>query len=294
MSFDLLDSLLAVAEHGAIGEAAEAIHLSQPALSRRIQQLEEELGAPLIERSGRGIVLTELGKLAATEAAQLVSGYARLKTSIREHLRLDAGTVRIGGGATAVSYLLPSAIADFRRQYPGVRFQLVEAGSRDVERAVLTDRLELGIVTLPVLSADLEVRHRVSDRVVLVAGHEHPLAKKKSVQAADLDGRELVGFEAGTAIRQIIDRALLAASVRMNVVMELRSIAAILQMVETRGSLAFVSGLGARGSHVVRVRGLRIERQLAVVAKAGHRLSPAADAFAARLQSLRSKHSALG
>jgi DNA-binding transcriptional LysR family regulator len=103
-----------------------------------------------------------------------------------------------------------------------------------------------------------------------------------------------VGFEAGTAIRQIIDRALLAASVRMNVVMELRSIAAILQMVETTGSLAFVSGLGARGSHVVRVRGLRIERQLAVVAKAGHRLSPAADAFAARLQSLRSKHSALG
>ena len=101
-----------------------------------------------------------------------------------------------------------------------------------------------------------------------------------------LAGLSLVGFEAGSAIRHLIDAALRDAGVEMNVVMELRSIAAIVRMVEMTGNLAFVSHVGVeneRGVRVLPVRGLDIRRELAVIARRGVALSPAAEAFAKRL-----------
>ncbi len=107
-----------------------------------------------------------------------------------------------------------------------------------------------------------------------------------------MEGQDLVGFESPSAIRRLIDGALRDAGVRMNVVMELRSIPAILQMVATTKSLAFVSrlgvGRGVDGVRVVSVTGLKIERRLAVIAKRGRPLSPAASAFSRRLRAPRS------
>src|SRR5690606_5009406 len=111
---------------------------------------------------------------------------------------------------------------------------------------------------------------------VLVAGKDHPLVRAASVVPADLRGESFVGFEADTAIRRLIDAALLAAHVDVNVVMELRSVAAILGMVESTGSLAFVSELAVdslltSGHSVVSipVQGLHIRRELALISKAG-------------------------
>ncbi len=95
---------MAVAQYGAITEAARALGLTQPALSRRIQQLESELGAPLFERSRKGVVLTEMGRLAERESRVLIERYAHLKEQITAHQRLQAGVVRLGGGATAIEF----------------------------------------------------------------------------------------------------------------------------------------------------------------------------------------------
>jgi len=278
-----LRSLLAVGERGAIGDAAEQLGISQPALTRRIHQLEEEFAAELVERSGRGIALTEVGRLVVNQGRVLVEHYERMKEDVQRHVRLETGVVRVGGGATAVSYVLPKAIGEFRRCHPDVRFDVREAGSRDVEEAVRRESLELGLVTLPTntqRSADLVVRPLFTDRIVLVAGKGHPVAKKKRIPASQLEGLSLVSFEGGTAIRDLIDTALRDAGVTMEVVMELRSIAAILKMVETTGSLAFVSRLGAPPDRIIQVRGLKVERQLALISKKGRPLSPAASAFA--------------
>ena len=291
MDLLLLRSLVAVADHGAITEAAVALGVSQSALSRRIDQLEEALGAPLFERAGRGVALTAMGQIAAVEGRQLVQRYDRMKARIVEHLRLDAGVVRIGGGATAVGFLLPRAIAAFRKQHPRVVFQVKEAGSREIEAAVLGEELELGIVTLPTRSREVDERPLVRDKIVLVASKDHPLARQERVDAQDLAGQNLVGFEAGSAVRWLIDAALREAQVEVNVVMELRSVAAILQMVETTGSLAFVSELSVlppsapRARNVVPlvVRGLEIQRELALIRKRGRSLSPAAHAFSESL-----------
>ncbi|MCP4006099.1 MAG: LysR family transcriptional regulator [bacterium] len=281
-------SLISVAQHGAITEAAAALGLSQPALSRRIKQLENEFGAELLERSQRGVALTEMGRLVESEGRALVERYQRLQESVEAHQRLDVGMVRIGGGATAVAFVVPPTIVSFQASHPGIVFKLKEAGSREVEEDVVAERLELGVVTLPVHSPELEVQHLCDDRIVLVAAAEHSLAQRKRLPVRALHGQALVGFEAGSAIRHLIDGDLREAAVEMNVVMELRSVAAILQMVATTRSLAFVSELGVAGAdprvRVLRVQGLNIIRQLAVIRKRGRPLSSAGEAFARALR----------
>lgn len=288
MDLLLLRSLLAVADHRAITQASRALGLTQPALSRRLQQLEEEMGALLLERSKKGVALTAAGRLVVDEARFLVQRYDRLRLTVRAQESLDAGLVRLGGGATAVSFLVPPAIAEFAKQHPGVRFEVREQGSRDVEADVQSERLELGIVTLPTHSREFEVRPLRRDRVVLIASPDHPLARKKRVEVRDLGGLGLVGFDSESAIRKLIDSALRKAGVEMKVQMELRSIAAILEMVTHTPMLAFVSQLGVTGRdvgvRVIQVRGLSIHRRLAVVSKLGRPLSPAARAFAAMLR----------
>lgn len=284
----LLRSFLQVAESGAITVASRRLFVTQPALSRRLQQLEALIGAPLLERSRRGVELTEQGRFVERAGLDLVERWDRMRDGVRALSQLDAGIVRLGGGATAVSFLLPKAIAEFQKSHPGVLFQVIEEGSRDVERDVLEERIELGIVTLPLHSDEFDVTPLHNDRIVLVAGKQHPLAQRKRVPVSALEGQDLVGFESPSAIRNLIDGALREAGVSVNVVMELRSIPAILRMVGATGCLAFVSHLGVvdepEGVRVLQVSGLKIQRGLAVIRKRDRPLSPAAGAFAKLLR----------
>jgi LysR family cyn operon transcriptional activator len=287
MDLQLLRSLLAIADTGSITEAADRIGLTQPALSRRLQQLERFLGADLLNRGRKGTELTEIGRLVVAEARGLVNRFERLREQVRAHQGLEGGSVRIGGGATAVSFVLPKAIARFQQDHPGIRFQLKEAGSIEVAGDVISGHLELGLVTLPVQARELQIWPLLTDKIVLVAPREHPLANQGEIDAQALDGLAFVGFEADTAVRQIIDAALRDAGVEMNVVMELRSIPAILRMVATTGNLAFVSRMGVDTLEDVceiEVRRLNIVRELAVIAKRGSSLSPAAQSFSALLR----------
>ncbi|MCB1925514.1 MAG: LysR family transcriptional regulator [Gammaproteobacteria bacterium] len=291
MDLLLLRSFLAVADSGSITEAAERLRVTQPALSRRLQQLEEHLGVTLVERGRKGARLTEIGRLVQGEAQGLVARYEQMRELVSSHQRLEGGTVRIGGGATAVSFILPEAIAAFQTAHPQVRFQMREAGSSEIADDVAAGRLEIGVVTLPVRDRDLVVTPLTTDRIVLVARHDHPLAHRRRVRLQDLADQAFVAFEAGSALRQIIDGKLREAGVEVNVVMELRSIPAILRMVATTGNLAFVSHLGMQQQAdvvAIAVAGLRIERRLAVIARRGSQMSPAARAFSQRLQSLQS------
>lgn len=288
MDLTLLRSLVAVADAGAITEAASRLGLSQPALTRRIQQLEAEFGAEFLSRSRKGALLTELGRVVEREARVLIDRYDNLKVEVASQRNVQGGTVRIGGGATAVSFLLPDAIADYQSAFPRVHFQVKEASSSEIASDVADGRLELGLVTLPVRTTGLEIEPLVEDHIVLVAAVNSPLASARQVGITSLDGRNFVGFEAGSAIRQIVDGSLREAGIHVNVVMELRSIPAILRMVATTGSLAFVSRLGLQGQDLVRevtVSGLDITRRLGLARRKGARLSPAANRFAERLLS---------
>lgn len=286
MDLTLLRSFLAIVDAGAVTEAADRIGVTQPALSRRLQQLEQHLGVELFARGRKGAEITEMGKLVEAEARILVNRYDQMRELIATHQGLEGGTIRIGGGATAVSYILPQAIAAFQLDYPDIHFHLKEAGSSEIAEDVAASRLELGLVTLPVQDRELITQPLMTDHIVLVAPKSHPLAKQKEITIAHLHGLNFIGFEAHTAVRQIIESTLRRAGVEMNVVMELRSIPAILRMVATTGSLAFVSKLGiGQTDEIVEipVQGLAIERTLALVSKKHQQLSPAASTFAKRI-----------
>ncbi len=286
MDLHLTRSFVTVVEAGSISRAAARLGLTQSALSRRIQQYEEQLGARLLTRSRHGIELTEEGRLALTGGQRLLSAWAALREEIRLHQGLETGQVRIGGGATTVSFILPTAIAAFQSKHPEILFQLKEAGSSEIAEDVLQGRLELGVVTLPVRSSDLLARMLMDDDIVLVARRDHALTRNPRLRLEDLAGQGFVGFEAGTALQQLIDQAVRTAGLEPHVVMELRSIPSILRMVATTGHLAFVSRLALHDQRDVvelKVSGLDIRRQLAVISRRNSRLSAASDAFARQL-----------
>jgi len=282
MDLTLSRSFVEVARSGSLTRAAGRLGITQSALSRRIQHLEAQLGARLLLRGRHGIELTEEGRIAFEAAQRLLAAWQQLKEEIALHQGLESGQVRIGGGATAVSFILPPAIAAFQRQHPRVLFQLKEAGSSEIAEDVLNGQLELGIVTLPLRSRELTARSLIDDDIVLVARRDHPLAQQRPLRVCDLSGEGFVGFEAGTALRQLIDNALREAGLELQVVMELRSIPSILRMVATTGHLAFVSRLAladARDIVELPVQGLHIRRRLAVISRARGQLSAAARAF---------------
>ena len=286
MDLVLLKSLVAVADAGSITSAADVVFVSQSALSRRLQLLEADLGAELIVRGRHGVELTDLGRQVVDQARGIVARYDRLRQEIAEQLRLDRGTVRVGGGATVTSYLLPPAIADFQAEHPGIRFYVKEAGSREIAADVSSGDLELGVVTRPVPSRDLDITDLLTDDIVLVARADHPFASRR-VSITDLEAQPFVAFESGSAIRQIIDTALRSAGVSIDIVMELRSIPSILRMVLTTGHLAFVSRVSLPAEPQIRpiaVRSLTISRTLALATRRGVPLSPPAGAFATLLR----------
>ena len=181
---------------------------------------------------------------------------------------------------------MPGAIAAYQLDHPKVRFEVKEAGSREITEHVIDGRLELGVVTLPVTQREVDKRRLVEDQIVLICARDHPLARTRNIDIARLAGLGLVGFDAGSAIRQLIDNALRSAGVEMNVVMELRSIPGIVRMVMITGNMAFVSQMGVEsesGVSALQVRGLNIRRELAVITRRGTELSPAAASFAAQL-----------
>jgi DNA-binding transcriptional LysR family regulator len=209
--------------------------------------------------------------------------------SVRQLVGLERGTIRVGGGATATTYLLPPAISALRRAHPALRFFIREAGSKAVAQAVQGGELDLGIVTLPVLlpgTDDLVRSPLVEDELVLVVPPGHRLwrgEKAGGFRWKSLDGESLVAFEAGTAVRDLIDRATAAAGVRLDVVMELRSIESITQMVRAGIGVGFVSRFALpRGEGLGCLDG-KLSRSLAIVKRRDRALSPAAAEFERQL-----------
>ena len=166
-------------------------------------------------------------------------------------------------------------------------FHVKEAGSREIAADVADERLELGIVTLPAETPELEVIPLRRDSIVLVGATSHPLVRRKRVPASALNGLPLIGFEGNAAIRRLVDHALEEAGVQVDVVMELRSVQSILRMVALELGLAFISQLGVeaagKGVRVIDVTGLKITRALAVIHRRTRPLSIAEEAFLERI-----------
>jgi DNA-binding transcriptional LysR family regulator len=271
---------IAAARH--MTRAAEALGITQPALSAVVKKLEAAAGTELLHRTGRGVEVTEAGRVFLAFADEAVKAAEAGIKAVRELAGLEKGSIRVGGGATVITYLLPPVISAIRRRYPGLRFYIREAGSSPVAAAVLAGELDLGIVTLPIRlpgAGDLLTIPLVEDELKLIVPPRHPLGGRRAFRWPQLAGESVVAFEGGTAVREVIDRASEQAGVAMTIVMELRSIESITRMVAAGIGVGFVSRFALPSRGGLACRDGKLTRRLAVVRRRDRVPSAAVAAF---------------
>lgn len=250
MTPDQLITFAAVAEHLNISRAAVALHLSQPAVSGQLRQLQDEFGEPLYQREGRGVRLTPAGEQLASYAARLRDTW-RQAHAYRDALRgLEQGTLRIGATTTPASYLLPYLIADFHRRYPEVALHTADGNTTDIVGAL--GSVDIALIEGPVgadLPPDTAVHAWREDEIVAIMPRAHPLAASAQgagVDLAALGAEPLIVREAGSGVRQIVERAFARAGVPMRVALEIAGVEGVKEAVRAGMGIGFVSAMSMR------------------------------------------------
>ncbi|MGI9091595.1 MAG: LysR substrate-binding domain-containing protein [Gemmatimonadaceae bacterium] len=279
----------AVAEHGGFSRAADALRLSQPAVSKTVQELERQVGLPLFDRVGRTPRLTEAGQALFARASELF-GVERMAEDELNALRgLARGILRVGASTTVATYLLPPLLARFHGQHPGVTLRVASVNTRAVARLLLEGRLDVALVEGPVVHERIQVTPWLEDELVLIARPDHHLAKRRRVVAADLMAEAFVVRERGSGTRAVAERALAEHGVHPRVAVQLGSTEAIKQAVVAGLGLAIVSRAAAADQlalghiAVVPLRGVALRRALTELRVTGRPMNAPAAAFRALL-----------
>jgi DNA-binding transcriptional LysR family regulator len=289
MTLRQFEVFLAVARARSFRRGAETLHLSQPALSQHVRELEGALGARLFDRLGRTVHMTEAGRILEEHATRLFATLADARHAIADLQGLERGTLSIGASTTPGIYVLPGVLGAFRERHPAIEVTLQLGNSEQVQALVRAGELDLGVVGDDGASpTEASLAARIEDELVLVVGPTHAWARRRDIRPAELASQPLLLREPGSATRQVTERALARAGVPYRPGMMLPHTEAIKQSVLAGLGVAFVSvyaiqGEQATGSlRALRVRGLRIVRHFHLIHHARRRPSAAARAFMER------------
>lgn len=185
MEFDQLRHFLKAAELNSFTRAAEATSLSQPALSRSIARLEEELGQPLFERQTRQISLTDAGKLLQIRAQQILALLDNTKAEICDDG--ETGTVRIAAIPTIAPFMLPTLLRDFADSYPKASVIVLEDTTDNLLKKLSEGVVDVALLALPLSAKYLEIEELFEEELLLVLSATHPLSSKKQIRLADIE-----------------------------------------------------------------------------------------------------------
>ncbi|MEO8333579.1 MAG: LysR family transcriptional regulator [bacterium] len=262
-----LEMFRAVAEEGSFTKAAVRLHVSQSAVSRQLQLLESELGGPLLHRSVKGVTLTAEGELLLRTANRIHRDIREAVWEISETQKLKRGQLRIAGGGTVCLYVLPQLLKRFRAQHKDVDL-LVKTGSTTAVLQLLRNhQLDLALLTLPIVGADLEVRSAIREELVVVTAPKHPLTEQRVIDAQRLSDHPLVLFEPGSNTRMLVDQFFAEQEMPMNIAMETESVEIIKAMVASGLGIALVpyvaiaADMRSKRFAWARVRGQRLYRE---------------------------------
>jgi DNA-binding transcriptional LysR family regulator len=235
MTLEQLRVFIAVAERQHVTRAAEALNLTQSAVSAAIAALEGRHETKLFNRVGRGIELTDAGTLFLTEAKAILARVQAAELALAEISGLKSGTLSVQASQTIASFWLPRHLVAFRRAYSGIDVRLSIGNSAQVAAAIHAGTAELGFVEGEVLAPALVSRPVARDQMIIVVGADHPWAGRKIVKAAEMADTEWVLREQGSGTRSVFEHALTGLGVRLTdlrVAMELPSNEAVRAAVE--------------------------------------------------------------
>ena len=281
MDIAALKAFVAVAESGSFSRAAETVFLTQPAISKRIAALEAELGTSLFDRIGRKVQLTEAGKALLGRAHTILIEVEDARRSITNLSGEISGTLAMAASHHIGLHRLPNALKAYNHRYPDVQLDLKFMDSEGACAAIEHGDLELGVVTLPEhASADLRTIKIWDDPLEIVVGVDHPLAKEKTIKPITLLNYPAILPGPGTITRELILSALapvrdgIDIGMATNYMEVLKMLAAI-----GLGWSALPHTLIDENLHILKIEGVKIERQLGIVLHRERSLSNAARAM---------------
>ena len=222
---------IAVANHLSFTRAAAALHVSQPALSQQVGQLEESLGTTLFDRSGRTTRLTDAGEVYLRYAKRAAQELQEAKRAIDDLGDLSRGSLRVGVTPTFTSYLVGPLVEAFHGRYPNITLVVREIAQEAMEELLLADEVDVGIAFDNGHHLDLEAQALLVETLALVVGKRHPLATTASIGLEALNSESLILLSAEFATREQIDSYCRQHNIRPHVQVEANTISALIEVV---------------------------------------------------------------
>ncbi len=249
MTIDQLRIFLAVVQHLHFTRAAEALYVTQPAVSASIQSLEEQYGIKLFHRIGRRIEITQAGKLLQLAAQKILDQIALTERGLRELNNLQQGELNLGASQTIGNYWLPQLIGLFKQEYPGIQVNCTLGNTEVISAGTTTGLFDLGLVegeVKPSVLACLEQRVIGNDHLQIVVGSSHPWFERTAVSLKELSTTTWIMREAGSGTRQRFEQALREWAIAPNeltVILEMSSGEMVKAAVESGVGAAVISEL---------------------------------------------------
>ena len=279
-----------VARQGSFSKAAEELSISQPAVSIQVRELEKSIGSALLHRMRRGLQLTDTGEAVFGYTQRIFALAEEMQAAVHDIQGLRSGRLTIGSSTTPGEYILPWVIGQFRRRYPGVEVSLSISNTQSIAERIQNRELDLGMAGAPVSLQGLTSFLYVSDDIVIIAAPTHPLARLGKLSLGDLEGRDFILREPGSATRSAAEGCLSEHGISVKVVMELGSNEAVKRAVAAGLGLGMLSKFGvvpdtvAGFIQVLDVGGWKCQRPLTVFHRDDKHLPSAQRAFLRFLQ----------
>ncbi|HWS85601.1 MAG TPA: LysR substrate-binding domain-containing protein [Pyrinomonadaceae bacterium] len=290
MEMTQLEFFLQVIAEGSFSKAADAVGRTQPAVSIAIRRLEEEVGAPLFDRSQKTPTLTEAGQRIQDYAQRILALRDQARGAVAELRELKRGLVRVGANESTSLYLLPQVILSFREKHPDVKVEIYRHVSERLPREVLERNVDFAVLAFEPVDRDLESFCVLRDELSLILNPEHPLAKREGVTVEELGRESFLAHNVKTASRNRVVEVFAEHHTPLNITLELATVETIKRFVQLNVGLAFVPHMCVREElergtlATVPVKGLTYVRTLWVTHRRNATFSHAAAAFLAVLR----------
>jgi DNA-binding transcriptional LysR family regulator len=286
MNFDLADlrAFLAVADLGTFKAASDSIHLSQSALSRRVDKLEEALGIALFVRTTRKVELTTVGRSFAPKARNVLNELESALLGIADVAERISGEITIACVPSAVAYFLPRVVREYHVRYPRIRVRLIDESSSDILLNVTRGEADFGVTYIGTQEADIDFQPLMQDPFVVACRRDHPLAHRQKVKWSELGTYDYISLAQGSGNRLLIDQALSTSSSRPRWFCEVHHVPALVSLVEAGAGIGVVPRLsmppdGHPTLVSVPLYDPEVARPLGLIKRRGRALSTAAQLF---------------
>jgi DNA-binding transcriptional LysR family regulator len=287
-----LEAFVAVAELASFRKAADSVHLSQPALSRRIGKLEGALGVRLFDRTTRTVNLTAVGRDFAAKARGLLDELERSLLAMGEVAATRAGEVTVACVPSAAYYFLPDVIRRYHERFPRIRLRIVDEAANTVLAAVTRGEADFGINFIGTQDPDVDFQPILKEPFVAACRRDHPLAARRKVKWAELGAYDFMTVSKSSGNRLLIDLALADVRERPRWFYEVRHVSTLLGLVEAGLGVAAVPQLAMPGAGHPTLAAVPlvepvVTRTLGLIRRQGRTLSPAAQELYALLEAER-------